>query len=195
MLRKSISAVAILLGIVAGVLAYEMRISRLNSWELTFTSKPPRAVEFVENGALVNYRYVVYEVKNNTSQDVDFFPTFVMETEDGVTYAAQIFPAVVKRVQEHYGKQVLDTTKITGVLKVGESKKGVAVFRGVNGASDTLTVYVGGLSGDLKSEKTPEGEIVVLYRTYKLVYGRPGDEFVLALDPVNLKSAEWVWRR
>jgi hypothetical protein len=182
------------LALAAGVAGYEQRISKLGTWELAFTSRPPRAIETIENGALVNYRYVIYEVKNETSQEIDFFPTFQIETDTGKTFDAQVFPAISKRIQERFGKEVRDQTTVTGVLKPGQSRKGVALWKGVEPGSDVLNVYVGGLSGDLKTEKTQDGKLTVLYRTYKLVYGRPGDSFDLSIDPVELKSTEWVWR-
>ena len=117
-----------------------------------------------------------------------------METEKGKLYTAGIYSTIAKRVQQHFGRDVLDATKMAGILKAGETRRGVAVFRDVDGTSDVLTVYVSGLSGDLKVDKSADGKVSVLYRTYKVMYARAGDEFDLALDPVTLKSTEWVWR-
>jgi len=194
MLRNYMCAIAMLAGLAAGAIAYEMRVSRLNTWELDFSSKPPRSIEVYENGAMEEYRYILFQVTNNTSQDVDFYPTFQMETEDGKLYTSIPSPDIAKRLRERFGRELVDTAAISGIMKPGDTRKGVAVFKGVNGTSDVLTVYVGGLSGDLIVEKDAEGKLVPLYRTFKLVYTREGDEYDLAIDQVNRKSAEWVWR-
>ena len=194
MLHKKVSALAILLALAAGAVAYEVRISKLNTWELAFASKPPRSIEFVQDSQPVQYRYVIYRVTNNTSQDIDFYPTFQLETEDGTVTNSQIYVEARQQLEKRFGKELLDSSRISGVIKPGETKEGVAIFKDVDAASDVLTVYVGGLSGDIKSQKNQEGKLTVLYRTYKLVYQRPGDQYDLSIDSVTLKSSEWVWR-
>jgi hypothetical protein len=194
MLHKRISALAILFALAAGAFAYEVRISKLNTWELTFASKAPRSIEVTEENKLVLYRYVIYQVTNNTAQDVDFYPTFQLETEDGAVTNSLIYAEAYKQLEGRFGKGLLDSSHVAGVIKPGETRKGVAIFKGADPASDVLTVYVAGLSGDIKSQKNSEGKLTVLYRTYKLVYQRPGDEYDLSRDAVTLKSSEWVWR-
>lgn len=194
MSRSYAFSLLLCLALAAGVAAFEQRISRLGTWELAFTTRPPRAIETVENGVRVNYRYIVYEVRNETSQDIDFHPTFEIETDTGKTFHAQVFPGVTRMLKARFGKDIDDQTTVVGVIRPGQSRKGFAVWRNVEAGSDVLTVYVGGLSGDFKTEKNDEGKLAVLYRTYKLIYWRPGDSFDLAIDPVELKSTEWVWR-
>ena len=194
MLHKKACALAILFALAAGAVAYEVRISKLNTWELAFTSKAPRSIEVFEDNQSVLYRYIIYQVTNNTAQDVDFYPTFQLETEDGTVTNSLIYVEAYKQLEGRFGKELLDSARIAGVIKPGETRKGVAIFKGVDLASDVLTVYVGGLSGDIKSQKNAEGKLTVLYRTYKLIYQRPGDEYDLSIDAVTLKSSEWVWR-
>jgi len=196
MLHKKGIALVIFFAFAAGALAYDIRVSRLNSWELTFESRPPRVMSLVEEDTLVNYTYVIYQVTNNTPQEIDFYPTFEIETDDGSVHRAQLFPDIAARLAERFGKDILNTSKIAGIIKPGETKRGVATFKDVDTGSDKLNVYVGGLSGDLKveREKTDGERVVTLYRTFKSVYYRPGDEFDVEIDPVILESSEWVWR-
>ena len=147
-----------------------------------------------KSSAPQEYTYVVYKVTNNTSQDVDFFPTFQIEADDETVTCANVSPKVANVVSERFGRKILDSNKVRGILKPGETRDGIAIFSGVDPASDTLTLYAYGFSGDLKTSRDAEGKVETLYRTYKLVYSRPGDEFVVAIDPVTLKSTEWIWR-
>ena len=194
MLHKKLCVVAVLLGLTAGAFACEIRVSRINTWELTFDSKPPRVLQVVDNGQLDNYTYIVYTVTNNGAQTVDFYPTFQIETQDAKIYNAQIFPQIARTLNDRYHLDALDKSRIAGPLKPGETKTGIAIIQNVDSSAKSLTVYVTGLSGDLKSDTNAKGELVVFYRTFKMAYWRPGDAFHVAIDPVILKSSEWVWR-
>jgi hypothetical protein len=194
MLHKKLCVAAVLLGLAAGAFAYEIRVSRINTWELTFDSKPPRVLQLVDNGQLDYYTYIVYTVTNKGAQTVDFYPAFQIETEDAKIYTAQIFPQIARTIDDRYHLDALDKSEIAGFLKPGETKTGIAIIKNVDSSSKSLTVYVTGLSGDLKSDTNAKGELVVFYRTFKMVYWRPGDGSHVVIDPVILKSSEWVWR-
>ena len=193
-MRKGLCAFVVLVAVTAGAYAYVNRVSRLDTWEIAFSSKPPRVLEVTEGGSLSQYTYVIYEVTNKTSEDIDFYPTFQMEADNGKVFTAGIYPTVFAQLSKRMGKDLLSFSKITGIIKSGETKKGVAVFKGADPAADTLAIYVTGLSGDFTLKKTESGKLVALYKTFKLCYARPGDEFQASLDPVTLKSTEWVWR-
>ncbi len=194
-MHKSLSVCAIVAALVVGAYAYEMRVSRVNTWELDFSSKPPRVMELAEDGGLAEYTYVVYEVTNKTEEDISFHPTFEIETElSEKAYRSGVYPKIYELLRTRLGEELLSFSKIIGVISPGKTKKGVAVFKGVDAGADELSVYVTGLNGDLKRTTNAEGEVEVQYRAYKLIYKRPGDEFVASLDPVILKGTDWIWR-
>lgn len=193
-MRKALGAMAILAGIALGSYAYGQRISRLNSWELDFTCRTPRVIEVVEKGSRQVYTYVIYEVTNNSDSEIDFYPTFDIETEKGKAVRAKSYPTVYAKIVKPLSLKLLAHGKMTGIIKPGEKKAGVAVFKGVDPAADTMTVFVAGLTGDFKTQVSEDGTVKALYRTYKLVYKRPGDRFDASLDPVTLEDSEWIWR-
>ena len=194
MLHKKLCVVAVVLGLAAGAFAYEIRVSRLNTWELAFDSKPPRVIQIVENGQLDNYTYIIYTVTNNGAETVDFYPTFQIEADEAKTCIAQVFPQVTSAINDRFRLDALDNAQIAGPLKPGETKNGIAIIKNVDASARSLAVYATGLSGDFKSDTNAEGKLVIFYRTFKMVYWRPGDDFHVAIDPVVLKSSEWVWR-
>jgi len=194
MFYRKAAVIAVVLGLALGAYAYEIKVTRLNSWELAFSANPPRTIRVAEHKTSALYTYIVYEVTNGTTQDVDFFPTFQIDTETGKSFTAGIYPAIDKLLTKRFGKDVLDFGHIKGIIKPGETKKGLAVFREVDPAAHSLTVYVGGISGDVKTQADAEGKLEVLYRTYKLVYKRSGDEFHVTVAPVTLESADWIWK-
>jgi len=193
-LRKASSFIAVLAVLTAGAYVYAQRLSRLDSWELEFSSKPPRVVELRDDSRIEPYTYIVYEVTNTTQDTVDFYPIFEIETPDGEVTRSSLQPHVYAKVAGESVLEILPFEEIVGPLEPGETKRGVAVFRGVDPAADLLTVYVSGLTGDFVTRKTEEGGVKVLYRTYRLLYRRPGDAYLASVDPVTLVSSEWVWR-
>lgn len=195
MLPKKACAVAVILALAASALAYDIRISRLDSYELAFSAKPPRTIQATEAGAPVNYTYIVYEVKNNTDKDVDFYPCFQVEAKGDGAATAGVYSGVARILAERFDKAILDASAISGIIKPGEARKGAAIFTGIDPHANEMTVYVSGLSGDFKMDMDKDGKLVTLYRTYKMVYWRGGDGAQVSINPVELKSAEWIWRQ
>jgi hypothetical protein len=194
MLRKVACAFVLCVTLAMAAYAAQMRISKLNTWELDFSVRPPHVIHVAEVDTGILYTYVLYEVKNDTSQDVDFFPAFQAEDSNGKVYTAGIYPAAEAAIKAEDGRSILGFSAIAGNIKPGEKKRGMAIFKNVDAASNKLTLYVSGLSGDFKTDKNAEGQLVTMYRTYKTVYFRPGDQWHVMINPVTLKDSEWVWR-
>jgi hypothetical protein len=193
MLRR-ISLVLVVAALTTAAYGYQITSSKIDSWELTFSSKPPRVLEVVENEKRVEYTYVVYDVANKTTQEVDFYPCFQVETDGGKVYTAGAWPSVEERIAERFGKDILGCRDMVGAMKPGETRRGVAIFKRIDPAADRLTLYVSGLTGDYKMEPDAEGKAVARYRTLKAVFYRPGDEWAETIDPVTRETTEWVWR-
>ena len=193
-MRKAASFLAVLAVVTAGAYVHAQRLSRLNSWELSFASKPLRVLEVRERAGINPYTYVLYEVTNHTDGAIDFYPGFEIETADGEVTAASVKPLIFSKILADSVREILSFQEMAGVIEPGETKRGVAIFEGVDPSADLLTVYVSGLTGDFVTRTAEEGAVRVLYRTYKMLYRRPGDEFHAQLDPVKLLSSEWVWR-
>lgn len=194
MLRKRFGAFAVLVIVVAAVCAADGHLSRLNTWELDFESKPPRVLDVREGDKISQYTYIPYQVTNNTSEDVNFYPTFHIQGEEGEVVRASIYPTVCAQLAKRLGKDVLPSGKVAGIVEPGKTRKSLAVFKDIDADADSLTVYVAGLSGDFKSDKNDQGEHVPMYRTLKLTYSRPGDAGGRRLAIATLVSSEWIWR-
>lgn len=193
MLRR-IALILVVAALTAAAYGYDVKSSKLDSWELKFTSKPPRVLDVVENDKRVEYTYVVYDVANNTTQEVEFYPCFQIETDSGKVYTAGAWPKIEERVAERFGKDILGSREMAGLVKPSETRRGVAVFKNIDAAADRLTLFVSGLTGDYKVEIGADGKAIAKYRTLKTVFYRPGDEWAEVIDPVTRESAEWIWR-
>jgi hypothetical protein len=174
-----------------GAYCYGQRLSRLNTWELAFQSRTPRVTYVVENGESIPYTYVVYEVTNENAEQIDFYPTFKIETPNAKPVKAMRYPTVFAKINEALNDKAV--SKINGALKPGESRRGIAIFRGADPAVDEFVIYATGLAGDFKKAPNEAGEYVTMCKTYKLAYKRPGDSYDANLDPIELDKAEWVW--
>lgn len=194
MLRKISCTLVVLMALAAAAYAYEIPVSRLGSWELAFNSNPPRVMSVVESTESVEYTYIIYTIANDTAQKIDFYPIISIEGENGKVFSAGVYPAVEAVIKKRFGKNILGFTDIVGEINPGETKKGVAIFKSLDPAADKLIVYVGGISGDFKKASSEEGAVVTMYRTYKLLYKRPGDQWNVEVDPVTLQATEWIWR-
>jgi len=194
MLRKAACASLFFVGLAVAAYAADVRMSRLNTWELTFSSNPPRVINLTEGTTNTIFTYVCYEVKNDTSQEIDFYPAIQIESENGIVATAGVYPGAEAEISKRCGRDMLGFSKIIGIIKPGETKKGLAVFKGVDAEAKKLLLYVSGLSGDFTVNQGKDGGLVVMYRTFKATYYRPGDEWHLEIDPVTLESSEWVWR-
>ena len=147
-MRKAGNFLAVLIVVTAGAYVHAERFSRLNSWELTFKSRPPHVLEVAEPDGLKQYTYIIYEISNPTDSPIDFYGTFEIETPSGTVTQASVKPLIFTRIAGHRVVELLPFREMVGTIAPGETKRGVAIFEGVDPAADLLTVYVGGLTAD-----------------------------------------------
>jgi hypothetical protein len=80
------------------------------------------------------------------------------------------------------------------VIKAGETRECVAIFKGVSENMDRLTVEFVGLTNDVVIETVADHTRKVTYRVFQIVYERPGDEFYPSLDKMTFVRKGWVDR-
>lgn len=156
--------------------------------------------------------YMLYEVTNNTRQEVGFYPSFrlVTDTLQVVEAGADIPPSVYDVIAARHSGEfpfLAPPAKVTGRLLQGEenARTSVAVFRPFDEEAKSFTVYAGGLSGEVQrvpnpafdakkkvSETNPRS--FLLRRTLAIVYDLPGAPEKRWLAKPVRRTREWVMR-
>ncbi len=181
--------------------------------DLEFTYKPMRFIEVDvpdANGKLQRETvwYLVYRVRNTGDKPVRFYPRFTLETDDPpVAYADQLIPTAIPLIErrEDAARRLLNTVQIAGEIAPSPPGKelnvwGVVTWAGVDPHTDRFAVYVGGLSTAYRWQELPDGTRKRFYKTLRLDYWRPSDEFheheseIRAGLPNERIDYEWVYR-
>ena len=156
--------------------------------------------------------YMLYEVRNNTGEDRQFFPSFRLVTdtlkvvEGGADVHPLVYDAIAARHKEEF-PFLAPPTKVTGLLLQGEAnaRASAAVFRTFDLEADGFTVYAAGLSGEIQrlanptfdakqkeSESNPR--FFILRRTLAIKYELPGDPSTRSQATPIRRTREWVMR-
>ena len=80
------------------------------------------------------------------------------------------------------------------IIKAGETRRCVAIFRGVSKQMDRLTIEINGLTNDIIIEAVADHQRKITEKVYQIVYKRPGDEFYPSMDAMSFVSKGWVDR-
>lgn len=136
-----------------------------------------------------------------------FVPEFTLVSEDDgeqKVYHDVVLPeaqaVILKREQRRAGDPRLkNSVEVIGPIPAATAVEspsngtiwGVAMFRGVDPEIDRFSIYMTGFSNGFKVVKGPEGDLV-LRRTIKQEYWRPGDRFAQHETEFRLKG-EPVW--
>ena len=185
-----------------------------SAWQLDFKFHDPQRIvlQFPGDSGRTAYWYVLYEVTNNTGRDRGFYPSFqlVTDTLQVVEGGADIRPSVYDAIAARYKEEfpfLAPPAAIIGLILQGEenARASVAVFRTFDAEADSFTVYVSGLSGEIKrignpglkptqdeSGDTPRS--FILRRTLAIAYELPGDSRTRARATPVRRSREWVMR-
>jgi hypothetical protein len=183
------------------------------SWELKFEhTKPQRLV--VDGKA---YWYLTYMVTNKTDRDQQWLPTFEMLTDKGnvVEGNGKDIPSnVFETIKTREKKTLLEPAdKIAGTIRVGEAeaREGAAIWAEPDPRMGRFSIFVQGLSGEVRQFKKVDGalvelkqgadykgvkpdDLVILRKTLQLNYWIKGDEVYPGEDEVNQTAEVWVMR-
>jgi len=137
--------------------------------------------------------YTTYTVTNNTGADRTFRPIFRVETETGKLTYAIAAPTIAPAIREKHGQKLLDVDQITGTIKDGETKLGLAVFFKLDPAADHVKVYIAGITDTFRyqDEDNRKG---FQRREWFIHWFRPGDPVVRQEDRVDTLFNDWIWR-
>ncbi|RUL88407.1 hypothetical protein [Tautonia sociabilis] len=188
-------------GLREGVWVLDFAFKPLRTWTIDIPGKGRRTI-----------LYLYYRVINRTGKPRMFVPQFFLETDEGKRYPDVVLPQAVEvvRAREHskpplLGAPILGAVQITGMIPpsekegVDEAVHGVAVWildRDI-ARSDSLSIYVRGLSDGLQiADGGPDGsgdEATVKYKTLRIDFATPGDEFDVREREFRLKAPPYEW--
>jgi len=164
------------------------------SWELKFRYQDPQRISVVIPGQKepVLYWYVLYTVEDPAKHEVDFYPQFdlVTDTLKVIPSEVKVSPEAFQAIKRQTNDALLLTPeKIVGKLQRGADRvrHGVAIFRDFDPKAKGFTLFVSGLSGEMKRVKNPgfdkdkpEGpdnlRYMVFRKTLAVPYKFPGSE-------------------
>jgi hypothetical protein len=185
-----------------------------SSWVLDIKFYDPQRITLTLPGDTreTTFWYMLFEVTNDTGEDVEFYPSFrlVTNTLKVVEGGAEVSPSVYDAIMARHKKEhpfITTPAKITGPLLQGEdnARTSVAVFRTFDRNASGFTIYASGLSGDIvrvhnpgfddsKEESSTNPRFFILRRTLAITYDLPGDPETRAMAKPVRRSREWVMR-
>lgn len=184
------------------------------SWELKFRYQDPKRVSVVMPGEdePVLYWYMLYTVENPTDEEVQFYPQFTLVTDTlkVVPSEIRVSPEAFRAIQRRAKNPLLVTPdRMLGTLRRGADHRrhGVAIFRDFDPKAKEFTVYVSGLSGEMRriknpafDEEQPESDknkrYILLRKTLAIPYKFPGGESLRnrAVPERMVDGQKWVMR-
>lgn len=184
------------------------------NWQLDFEFEDLHRFDIVLPGDRqpTTFWYVLYTVTNNSGKDVQFYPSFelVTSTFQVVTAGDNISPSVNEAIAAQHRRThpfFRDPTQVSGLLLQGpdNARTSAAIFRDFDPAANSLTVYVGGLSGEIVSVPNPTYDpnqpesaenqrFFPLRKTLAIPYDLPGDERTRQNATPIRKKLDWVMR-
>ncbi len=183
-------------------------------WQLGFEFHDLQRIEVVLPGdeKPTSFWYLLYTVTNESGQEVEFYPSFelVTDTLQVVTGGDRISPVVYDLVLARHKKAypfLCEPMKASGRLLQGidNARTSVAVFNDFDRQSNSVTLYVGGLSGETArvanpgyDAKKPEGhdnkQFFALRKTLAIEYDVPGDPETRRDANAVRRGQGWVMR-
>ncbi len=133
------------------------------SWQLELRFDDPKRIEVnVPGRGTETYWYMTYTVQNPGDRSQRFFPTFQIVTDDLKVADTDlgIHPAVFQAIRQRYKARypyMLSPTAVLGDLQIGDdnAKEAVAIWRDFDLRVDKFSVYVAGLSGEVRTLRNP----------------------------------------
>jgi len=182
-----------------------------SAWNLSFRFQDPQRVSIIEPGQAepAVYWYMLYTVANTGDQEVYFYPEFEVVTDtlkvidSGAGVSSEAYRAVFQRADDPL---LLPAEKIAGRILRGkdQARHGVAIWKDFDPKAKRFTVYVGGLSGEVRRWKNPafnpdkpEGpqnqRYFLLRKTLAIPYALPGSTSARTHATPRRISEEQKW--
>jgi len=189
-----------------------------SAWSLKFEHSLPKRIVVEIPGQKLSqaFWYMTYTVTNKTDRELSWLPTFEFLTEDGkvIQSDGKDIPAVVyEQIKARERKQFLEpASKVAGTIRLGEAqaKDSVAIWKEPALELGHFSIFVSGLSGEVRQFKKVDGNLVelktgadfkdvkenlvILRKTLQLNFFINGDDVYPGEDEVNENAEVWVMR-
>lgn len=173
-------------------------------WELNFQPGPLRIVRLNTAAGPQDYFYMTYRVENHSGNDLIFAPSFDLVTQEGAIRRSgrDVSPAVTEKILSMLRNPLLeDQISILGNILQGveNAKDGLVIWPVADLETDSISVFVAGLSGENKpyvavDSATGRNKRVMLRKTLMLRYDTPGSLAGRGSEPLELDEHRWVMR-
>lgn len=173
-------------------------------WELNFEPGPLRVIRLNTASGSRHYFYMTYRVTNHSGTDLIFAPSFDLVTEAGDLRRSgrDVPPEVTADLLAMLRNPYLeDQISILGNILQGieNAKDGLVVWPADDLETDSLQVFVAGLSGENKpyvvtDAQTGRNKRVMLRKTLMLKFDTPGTLTNRGSTPLELGESQWVMR-
>ena len=174
-----------------------------SSWELDFKFGSLRL--YTDQKTNSNYWVFDFTVRNSTSKDIRFSPSFTLMTDRGDLLESnrKIPLGILKDIKHWLGiKYLLEPDEMRGIIKRGRDNelKGFAVWPAKNTKVKMLSLFIRGISGDSRAIKSVKsGKDIFVYRTLQAYYRCSGSDATLrGSAPLEYldqnKPKRWIYR-
>ncbi|HUW57561.1 MAG TPA: hypothetical protein VMZ92_13060 [Planctomycetota bacterium] len=158
-------------------------------WRLDFQHT---GLHYIRSGGRA-VAYTTYRVTNKTGDTRLFAPIFRVETETNQLTYAMPAPGLAQAIRHKHGRNFEDLNQITGDIKDGETKLGVAILFELDPRADHVKVFIKGLT-DAYRYLDEENRKGFQRQEYLVHWFRPGDTRNRPDDRVDTQFDGWVWR-
>jgi hypothetical protein len=181
-------------------------------WELGFKFQDLQRITVdVPGEGRQTFWYMVYTVTNDTGKDVIFHPemTLVTDTLQEEHQMVEVAPEVCSKIQQEYKATypwLEHPSKMVGKMLQGKdnARDSVAIWPDFDPKARKVTVYVGGLSGEMiavpnpayqagKSDTAKVPSVFVLRKTLAIEYDLPADTANRSSVTAKRTSPELEW--
>lgn len=174
-------------------------------WQLEFEPGPLRIIRLERgSGSPRHYFYMTYRVTNYSGNDLIFAPSFDLVTQAGAIRRSgrDVPPDVTAELLAMLRNPYLeDQISVLGNILQGieNAKDGLVVWPADDLETDTISVFVSGLSGENKpyvvtDAGTGRNKRVMLRKTLMLSYETPGTLAGRGSTPLEPGEVRWVMR-
>lgn len=171
------------------------------AWEFDFSFDLPRPISFTTpDGRVRWFWYLTYRITNNTDRERLFIPEITIATDEGDILLAgrSVPPGVFEAITAQLPNHLIESPiQVVGKLLLGpdNAKDSLAIWPADEHEIDTMSVFIGGLSGETAVVQNPVSkEDVLMTKTLMIDLALPGEPPNPQHQPVILQEQHWVMR-
>lgn len=185
----------------AALMAYPEPAVVARTWQFDFSHGQPQPIAVSDiHGTPRWYWYMPFKVTNNTGTERVLVPEITIATDQGdiITAGRDVPASVYAAVRERLGNPLLEhPIRVVGRILQGEdhARETVAIWPAFPHDTDTLNIFVSGLSGETQIINHPvTQEPVPMRKTLMISYGLPGSNPHPQAQNLVPRGDTWIMR-